>query len=89
VRQQSPQGARELPQIGDDGQVRFVHASQLSWVGMDVHERLARTRDVEQRVAACRDVPQPPPHGDDEIGIFDAACKCRIHPNRERPGVGA
>ncbi len=79
--------ARELRQIGDNGQVRLVHASQLSWVGMDVHERLARTRHVEQRVAACRDVPQPPANGDDEIGIFDAAGECRIHPNREVAGI--
>ena len=87
--QQPPQPGRELGQVGDDGQVGLVDASQLARVGMDVHEGLARPRHVEQRVAAGRYVPEPPADRDEQIGSLHPARERRIHADRQWTGVRA
>ena len=87
--QQPPQPGRELGQVGDDGQVGLVDASQLARVGMDVHEGLARPRHVEQRVAAGRYVPELPSDRDEQIGSLHPARERRIHADRQWTGVRA
>ena len=87
--QQPAQPGRELGEVGDDGQVGLVDASQLARVGMDVHERLARPRHVEQRVAAGRYVPSCPPTATSRSAASTRLRERRIHADRQWAGVGA
>jgi len=72
------QRCREGPRRGVDPEPGVIDPAEFATVGMNMHQRLRRHRNVEQRVGLRRHLRHAPARQDDEVGLGDPCPQLRV-----------